>query len=171
MNDMQDLMFGSDAMSPVEIEQKLKRLVVQKQRWIAGFHPNSAVRHLAFNVSGVHVGAKTFISIGMVVLDGYQHIVRIGERGSIGNGVSLTASASPNDSVLAHHPGLQSAIKTAPITIGDDVWIGTGAIILPGITVGYAAVIGAGAVVTKDVLPFQIVQGVPARVTRTLSLT
>jgi len=49
------------------------------------------------------------------------------------------------------------------ITIGDYVWICTGAKILPGVTVGRGAVVAAGAVVTKDVLPYEIVAGVPAR--------
>jgi len=52
------------------------------------------------------------------------------------------------------------------VTVGHDVWIGHGAIILPGITVGHGAVIAAGAVVSKDVAPYDIVAGVPARVLR-----
>ena len=51
----------------------------------------------------------------------------------------------------------------APVTIGNDVWIGTRAVILDGVSVGDGAVIAAGAVVTKDVAPFEIVGGVPAR--------
>lgn len=50
-----------------------------------------------------------------------------------------------------------------PITIGDDVWIGTGAVILPKIKIGKGAVIGANAVVTKDVAPYTVVAGVPAK--------
>ena len=47
--------------------------------------------------------------------------------------------------------------------IGNDAWIGTRAVILPGVTIGDAAIVGAGAVVTKDVKPFALVTGVPAR--------
>ncbi|MCD6461281.1 MAG: acyltransferase [Thermoplasmata archaeon] len=50
------------------------------------------------------------------------------------------------------------------VVIEDDVWIGGGAIILPGVRIGKGAVVGAGAVVTKDVPPFSVVAGVPARV-------
>ena len=53
--------------------------------------------------------------------------------------------------------------KSQQITIEDDVWIGTRAIILPNVTIGRGAIIAAGAVVTKDVKPFSIVAGVPAR--------
>ena len=49
------------------------------------------------------------------------------------------------------------------MAIGHDVWIGHGAIILPGVTIGHGAVIAAGAVVTKDVAPYAIVAGVPAQ--------
>ncbi|TXG87944.1 MAG: CatB-related O-acetyltransferase [Thermomicrobiales bacterium] len=53
-----------------------------------------------------------------------------------------------------------------PVVIGDDVWIGTRVIILPGVTIGHGAVVGAGSVVTKDVPPYAIVGGNPARLIR-----
>ena len=55
---------------------------------------------------------------------------------------------------------------TKQVTIGHDVWVGHGAIILPGVTIGHGAVIAAGAVVSKDVAPYDIVAGVPARALR-----
>jgi len=54
-------------------------------------------------------------------------------------------------------------VECRPVRIEDDVWIGAHAIILPGVTIGHGAVIGAGAVVTRDVAPGSIVAGVPAR--------
>lgn len=53
--------------------------------------------------------------------------------------------------------------KNLPIVIEDDVWLGAGSIIMPGIRIGRGAIVGAGAVVTKDVAPFDIVVGVPAK--------
>jgi maltose O-acetyltransferase len=58
----------------------------------------------------------------------------------------------------------QGALPRKPVVIHDDVWIGTRVIILPGVTIGRGAIIGAGAVVTRDVPPFAIVGGNPARV-------
>ena len=58
--------------------------------------------------------------------------------------------------------------KSAPITIEDDVWLATRAVVLKGVTVGRGAVVATGAVVTKDVPPYTLVAGVPARPIRTL---
>lgn len=60
-------------------------------------------------------------------------------------------------------PMNRQGITTAPIHIGDDVWIGHGAAILKGVTVGTGAIVAAGAVVTRDVAPYDIVGGVPAK--------
>jgi len=56
--------------------------------------------------------------------------------------------------------------RAAGITIGDDVWIGTGARILDGVTIGHGSVVAAGSVVTKDVQPFNVVAGAPAKFVR-----
>ena len=60
----------------------------------------------------------------------------------------------------------QGYSEEKPIVVGDDVWLGYGAIILPGVTIGDGAIIGAGTVVTKDVPPYAIVGGNPAKVIR-----
>jgi maltose O-acetyltransferase len=60
----------------------------------------------------------------------------------------------------------QGAGEISPVTISDDVWIGMRVIILPGVTIGRGAIIGAGAVVTKDVPPYCVAVGNPARVVR-----
>lgn len=64
------------------------------------------------------------------------------------------------------HPMAVQGYNHAPIVVGDDVWIGFGAVILPGVTVGRGSIVGAGAVVTRDVPEYSIVGGVPARLIR-----
>jgi acetyltransferase-like isoleucine patch superfamily enzyme len=57
----------------------------------------------------------------------------------------------------------EQGISTKPVVIGDDVWIGANAVILPGVTIGRHVVVAAGAVVTKDVPDYSLVAGVPAK--------
>lgn len=102
----------------------------------------------------------------------------IGKFCSVGNGVVTAGGTHPTRMWASTHPAFYSAVKqcgtsfvsqelfdetTPPAQIGNDVWIGTGALLVGGITVGDGAVIAAGAVVTKDVAPYTIVAGNPAR--------
>ena len=166
---MELLFFQSDGMPDAEVIGILETLKIQRQRWIGSFHPESRIRRLALQTSGMKIGADTHLALGLVVIDDYTNNVSIGERCSIGAYVTLMSATSPDNSFLRHHPGLQHAIKTAPIAIGSDCWIGSGAIIMPGLTIANSSVIGAGAVVTKDVFELEVVQGTPGRVARMLT--
>ena len=85
----------------------------------------------------------------------------IGDHCMIGGGVLI---CGVNHGYASRDmPMRKQAIETAPIVIGQDVWIGMGAIILPGVTIGEGAIVAAGAVVTADVPPGAVVSGVPAR--------
>ncbi|WP_162052640.1 acyltransferase [Pontibacter pamirensis] len=121
-----------------------------------------AVIHESAEIGEVTVaGKKNLLLVGPLSFLGQVYIalhdeVRIGERVCINDGVSiLTASHNISD------PGW-SLIKS-PILIEDYVWIGIGAIILPGVHLGRGAVVGAGAVVSKSVAPGTVVVGNPAR--------
>lgn len=80
----------------------------------------------------------------------------------------------PNVSIFAatHETEVESRRRgveyARPVVIGDDVWIGGGATILPGVTIGKGCTVAAGSVVTKDVPPFSVVRGAPARVVKTV---
>ena len=161
---MEILFFQSDGMPDAEVLAILDTLKIQRKRWIGSFHPESRIRRLAFESSGMKVGAGTHISLGLVVIDDYKNNIVIGERCSFGAYVTLMSATGADNSVLAKHPHLQKAQQTAPILIGDDCWIGSGAIVMPGLTIGARSVIGAGAVVTKDVPPYAVVVGNPARI-------
>ncbi|WP_269928373.1 sugar O-acetyltransferase [Kocuria massiliensis] len=110
----------------------------------------------------IHVGDRLFANFGLTILDVCD--VRIGDDVQIGPHVQLlcpTHPLNPTDRRLMWEGGL-------PITIEDNVWLGGGAIVMPGVTVGHDSVVGAGAVVTKDIPPFSIAVGSPARVIRTI---
>jgi acetyltransferase-like isoleucine patch superfamily enzyme len=67
-------------------------------------------------------------------------------------------------------PGLridQQSCGVEPVAIGSDVWLGTGVVVLPGVSIGDGAVVGANSVVTRDVAPMTVVAGVPARFLKT----
>ena len=90
--------------------------------------------------------------------------VTIGSHVNIAQGVTVTALNHNFDK-----PGIridQQGITTRPITIGNDVWIGTRAVILPGVTIGSHCVVAAGAVVTTDVPDNTLVAGIPAKTIR-----
>lgn len=108
----------------------------------------------------IHIGANVFINFGLTALDVVE--IRIGNRTQIGPNVQLLTAVHP----LAPEPRKAMLEAGDPIHIGENVWIGGGAIILPGVKVGDNAVIGAGAVVTKDVPERVVVAGNPARIIR-----
>jgi maltose O-acetyltransferase len=108
----------------------------------------------------IEIGHHTFINYGCVVLDVCR--VTIGDHCLFGPNVQLLSATHPVDPEERRSEWEYGE----PIMIGSDVWVGAGAIILPGVTIGDAAVVAAGAVVTKDVAPRAIVGGNPARLLR-----
>ncbi|MGW4434546.1 sugar O-acetyltransferase [Streptomyces sp. NPDC004596] len=110
----------------------------------------------------ISVGARTFVNYNLMALD--VAAITIGEDCQIGPGVQLLTPTHP----LEPRPRRDKLEAARPITIGDNVWIGGGAIVLPGVTIGENSVIGAGAVVTKDVPANVVAVGNPARVVRSL---
>lgn len=107
--------------------------------------------------SNISLGAHVFLNYNCVILDVAP--VRIGDRTQIGPGVQILTADHPRDAA-EREAGLEFA---RPITIGRNVWIGGGALILPGVTIGDDAVVGAGSVVTRDVPAGTTVVGNPAR--------
>lgn len=107
-----------------------------------------------YNIS---IGANTFINFSCVILDVLP--VHIGHDCQIAPSVQIYTADHPLDPDV-RRTGLESG---RPVHIGNNVWIGGGAIILPGVTIGDDAVIGAGSVVTRDVAAGAVVVGNPAR--------
>jgi maltose O-acetyltransferase len=108
--------------------------------------------------SNISLGAGVFLNFNCVILD--VAAVTIGDKTQIGPGVQILTADHPRDAA-----GRASGLELGrPIRIGCNVWIGGGAIILPGVAIGDGAVIGAGSVVTRDVPAGATAFGNPARV-------
>lgn len=164
------IMFEYESLDRAELERLCAMLPMKLLRWVAMNHPDNRTRKACFRMTNVSIGSGTVLNIGLVLVDEYSGLVSIGSRVAVAQGVSMVASSNPNNSRLADIPYVQQRlIKTAPIHIDDDAWIGAHAVILPGVQVGRHAVVGAGAVVVRNVAPFTVVAGVPAREVRVLS--
>ncbi|RJG07727.1 acyltransferase [Noviherbaspirillum cavernae] len=118
------------------------------------------LRHFLYRRSGLPIGDRTFVNMGLTVVDDYKNLVTIGSRVAVAPNVTLIASSDPNNSWLAR---IERLSKCQAIKLEDDCWIGAGAIIMPGVVVGEKAIVAAGAVVTKSIGPGEIHAGVPAR--------
>ncbi|SFB38993.1 sugar O-acetyltransferase [Cellulomonas marina] len=112
--------------------------------------------------SRIHVGRRTFINAGLTALDVAE--IRIGADCQIGPNVQLLTPTHP----LEPGPRRDKLEAARPITIEDNVWLGGGVIVCPGVTIGENSVVGAGSVVTRDVPPNSLAVGSPARVVRSL---
>ncbi|WP_241038561.1 sugar O-acetyltransferase [Blastococcus litoris] len=112
--------------------------------------------------SHIRIGARCFANFGLVALD--VAAITIGDDVQIGPNVQLLTPTHP----LAPEPRRQKWEAAAPIVIGDNVWLGGGVIVLPGVTIGANTVVGAGAVVTRDLPADVVAVGNPARVVRSL---
>ena len=164
------LMFDYEGLTLEQIEQEAAPLPRKMLRWLGAHHPDNHTRKVFFRMTGVHIGEGTNVTPGLVVNDGYSGLCHIGKRVSIATNVTLVVDSNPNNSRLDAEPYVKEhLVKTAPVVIEDDVWLGTNAVVLPGVRVGRGAVVGAGAVVTRDVPPFTVVAGVPARPIRALT--
>ncbi len=119
-----------------------------------------------------HIGDRTFVNVNCVFLDSAE--IRIGTDGLIAPAVQLLTATHPlraSERVLtAEERTGRSPFRTyaQPITIGDRVWLGAGAIVMPGVTIGDDVTIGAGSLVTADIPSGSLAFGHPCRVQRTL---
>ena len=110
----------------------------------------------------LHVGARTFVNVGFVALDVAR--ITIGDDVQIGPNVQLLTPTHPVDPERRRDKW-ESA---EPISIGDNVWLGGGVIVLPGVSIGANTVVGAGAVVTRDLPANVVAVGNPARIVRSI---
>jgi len=141
---------------------------------IVGFIPSHHIRRFVYRLSGVRIGKGSTLHMGTRFYDPRNIIIGndtiIGEgvvfdgrdKLSIGNHVDIATEVMIYNAEHDIHSEQFDPIS-APVTVDDYVFIGPRALILPGVHIGKGAIVAAGAVVTKDVLPFAIVGGVPAK--------
>lgn len=110
----------------------------------------------------LHIGDDVFVNFNLTALD--VAAIRIGDHCMIGPNVQLLTPIHPIEPTL-RAAGLESA---QPITLENNVWLGGGVIVCPGVTIGENSVIGAGSVVTKDIPANSVAVGNPARVIRSV---
>ena len=140
--------------SPAEVQELFAHLTGTPVNRTLGLVPPF---HTDFG-RNIRIGCNVFINAGCCFQD--QGGITIGDRVLIGHRVVL---ATLNHAEPVAERG---TLLPAPISIGDDVWIGAGAVVCPGVSIGTGAIVAAGAVVTRDVPAGVVVGGVPARVLR-----
>ena len=116
--------------------------------------------HCDYGVN-IWLGERVFFNFNCVVLDVCE--VRVGDFTQFGPGVQILTPLHPMDATLR-----RSQEFGKPIEIGSDVWVGAGALILPGVRIGSRTVVGAGSVVTRDLPSDVLAVGSPCRVIRTI---
>jgi acetyltransferase-like isoleucine patch superfamily enzyme len=140
---------------------------------------------LIFHPENVHLGRNVYVGHRSILKGYHTNTMRIGDGTWIGQmsffhsagGLSIGARVGIGPGVIiltSNHAELGRAtapllspIETAPVHVEDEVNIGVGSILMPGVRIGIGAKIGAGSVVTRDVEPYTVVAGNPARVLRT----
>ncbi len=112
----------------------------------------------------ISIGQNCFVNYDAILLDCAP--ITIGNDVSIGPRTQLLAALHPVDDHALRRNGWEAS---APITVGDNVWIGSGAIVCPGVSIGDNSVIGAGSVVTRSVPAGVLAAGNPCRVIREIT--
>jgi acetyltransferase-like isoleucine patch superfamily enzyme len=137
-------------------------------RVLAWSFPHYRVRASLLRMSGYKVGKNAYVGF-QVILDGqYPEYIEIGEEASIAPGAIIMAHsrASPlHQRLKIYGKGPERVV------IGKGAWIAAGAIVLPGVSIGEGAVVTAGSVVSRDVAPYTVVAGHPARPIKSLKET
>ena len=162
---------GDGSLEPSKFRKLGQNVVFEKGVWV--FHPEN-----------IEIGSNVYVGHGTFLKGYYNNLMTIGDNTWIGQGGFLHSAGGleignnvgigPFVKVLTHHhreeerdkPLVFCESEFKRVVIEDDGDIGIGSIILPGVTIGRGAIVGAGSVVTHDVAPYAVVAGSPAKVIR-----
>jgi acetyltransferase-like isoleucine patch superfamily enzyme len=135
---------------------------------LARMAPSSQLRTVLLRWAGCEIGRRAYIGPDLIVVDEPEDVgvVSIGDRAAISPRVTIVVSSRPNESRIARY----APLAHGPVRIMQDAWIGAGCIIMPNVTVGEGAIVGAGSLVTRDVPPYTVVVGSPARPVRKIEM-
>ena len=136
---------------------------------IAKTAPHNSLRVWGVKMCGFEVGKKVYIGSDLIIASMNSEkncFLHIGNRVAIAPRVTLVLSSDANWSNLMN---IVKPIR-GKIILQDDCWLGSGVIVLPGVTIGECAIVGAGSVVTKDVPPYTVVADVPAKFIKKVEL-
>jgi acetyltransferase-like isoleucine patch superfamily enzyme len=154
------------------LKHRLKNIFFRK-KWRKLNAHNETIPINFFDIEKVVIGKKTYGELNITNWSPFDVKLKIGNYCSISPGVQFLLGGEHQINSISTYPFKvkcfgygQEAGSKGDIIVGDDVWIGTNAIICSGITIGQGAIIAAGAVVSKDVDPYAIVGGNPAKVIR-----
>jgi acetyltransferase-like isoleucine patch superfamily enzyme len=148
---------------------KIKKIKKKLLKLIAKHLPGCGLRISLLRVCGYVIGKSVYIGEDIIIIDDLEDTrfnLIIGDRASISPRVTFVLHTQPNESRIV--PYVNS--RKGSITINSDAWIGTGAVILPDVTIGEGAVVGANSVVTKNVNPYTVVGGVPAKIIKEVNV-
>ncbi len=156
----QELLHRFNATGPGDLEERQTLL----GQLFARFEPGAILKpsfrcDYGFNIS---IGRNTFVNYDCVFLDCNR--ITLGDDVQVGPSVQIYTATHPTDPEI-RRSGLESAL---PVWVRDNVWIGGGAILCPGVTIGENTVVGAGSVVTRDLPAGVVAVGNPCRVIRSV---
>lgn len=147
--------------SPISFYTALRVLKKKLFKTLARFIPGNSLRIKLLRACEYKIGKEVYIGEDLIVseiLEDFSEKLVIQDRVAIAQRVTLVTASDPNYSRLWDYV----KIVRGKIIIKHDAWIGAGAIILPNVNIGEYSIVGAGAVVTKNVPPYTVVGGIPA---------
>jgi maltose O-acetyltransferase len=140
-------------------------------KFLAKHIPGFRLRIRMLRMCGYMIGESVYIGEDIIIIDDLGDTqlnfnLSIGDRAAISPRVTFVLHTQPNESRIVPYANSHKG----SITVEADAWIGTGAVILPDVTIGEGAVVGANSVVTKSVAPYTVVGGVPAHKIKELNV-